>query len=241
VSRGTWFVLVAAILAPVVAPVVAVELWYRSLLPEVLPAPSRDPLPPLVRAALWVECRGTGEARVHPQYPFLLPAVIKIATEAVPDHDSGGTLLWQLARIHLSHEPMKHLRHRLRSMALATWISRHWSVEDALDAYGAWVWTGEDRRGLRAGAAHYFGRPLESLDAGEIALIVAITQSPSRLDPACSPERATAARNQLLERMSVAGALDAGVAARAAAEPLAVALDCNRLTGIPRASRRARS
>jgi hypothetical protein len=230
VSRRHLSVLVAAILATLLAPVVAVELWYRSLLPEALPAPSGDPVPPLVRAALWAaECHGKGPPRVTAHYPFLLPEVVTLLaldhTAALRPEDH---MLAHLARVHMEPRQIKHLQFTLRSMALATWMSRHWSVHEALDTYGARLFMGDDRRGLRAGAAHYLGRSLEALEVADVALLVAITRSPSRLDPSCFPERARVARNDLLARMAETGALDSDAALRAAEAPLVVKLDCNR-------------
>ena len=124
---------------------------------------------------------------------------------------------------------MRSLHRHFREAALAMWISRHWSEEEALDTYGTLVYMGEGRRGLRSGALVYFRQPLESLAPGEAALLVALTRSPRGLNPACYPERAAAARNDLLARMVAASALEPFIAAHAAAAPVAVKLDCPRI------------
>jgi hypothetical protein len=235
-ARSVLSLTLAGLAVLVSSLVVGFEIAYWRLLPATPPEPR--PLPPLARTALWAELGGCENTRFPLSFPFLAPQIAAMMLEAgfdTPRRSPNGHLLAQLAKTQLfllrdegkTSPTLRHSAFALRELAIATWISRHWSPTQAIDAYGAIAHMGENRRGLRAGAAHYFGRRLESLDVGEMALLVAITRYPSRLDPACFPERATAARNDLLARMVETGALDADAAARAAAAPLAVKLDCN--------------
>jgi hypothetical protein len=214
----------------VLGPVLAVEVWYRSLLPATLPQPSSDLLPPLVRSALWVELRGQGPLRVRASRPFLLGGLWRAvrATDLVGPSDSR--LLPQLARYQVG--PMAtqgELRRAVSEAAMATWLSRHWTAEQALDTYGALVWIGRGQHGLRSGSTHYFQQPLEALPPDAAILLVAITRSPGRLDPACHPDRAREARDLLVARMVDGGWLDLQTAAHVRAAPVAVKLDCQHI------------
>jgi len=242
--------LAVAIAAPAIFAcglVAGFELGYWRLRPPALREP--PPLPPLARAALRAECGATEGEELPVLFPFLEPQIAALFIGELLGPTSQrdrphSDLLSRLAKTQMFAlgegtlpKRLSHPSFAARELATATWISRHWSSTQAIDAYGALVYVGHGRRGLRRGAEYYFGRPLESLGVAETALLVAITGQPTRLDPACFPERAAVARNRVLTQMFFAGVLDGGAAARAAAAPVVAAGECNRLTGVPRTGR----
>src|SRR5262249_45251584 len=77
---------------------------------------------------------------------------------------------------------------------------------------------GGNREGVRAASLAYFGKEPRRLSVAEAALLVAIPQSPEARRPDRSPDATRRARNRVLIRLLVAGAVSGEDAARAMAE-----------------------
>lgn len=77
---------------------------------------------------------------------------------------------------------------------------------------------GRDAFGVAAAADTYFGKPMADLSLEETAFIAALPRAPSLL--AGNPQRATARRNLVLDRMAASGAITAADAAAAKGQPL---------------------
>ena len=121
---------------------VGLEGYYRILLPNQLPTVSAEPIPSQVRDALWLGCGANRKHDLHPLFPFIISLFF-------PQNRPDELLLSQIARIHigrlqqegrLPHE--KNLKFQLREAAVSTWISRHWTADQAVDTYGSLVWMG---------------------------------------------------------------------------------------------------
>jgi membrane peptidoglycan carboxypeptidase len=167
---------------------------------------------------------------------LLLPSRLPAKGRALPMHvrealslESDGAAPQLVARAHLgilttsgALPRERTIRRHLRELALASWLSVLWTRDELIDVYGATVWTGADRYGLDATARHLFGSPVDSLPPAQLALVIAMVRSPSRLDPECHPDRALDARNQFLARMRSASLLGETAAQAASAEPLGV-------------------
>ena len=220
--------LVAGVALALILGVASLEIGYQVLLPYPLPERVLTPLRPQVRSALWLDACSTLPARQSFAYPFLASALLARERYAfyLPGH---------VARLHIAslqeqglanREP--HLRATLRELALATWIARHWTVEETLDAYGAWVYMGDGECGLANAARHYLDRDLADVSPAELALLAAILRSPGALHPACHADRALAARNEMLDRMEGAGVIERSVALQSRNSPLGTSVECTR-------------
>src|SRR5208283_3798031 len=152
-----------------------------------------------VRHALWLGCGAIRKHDLHPLFPFIISLFF-------PQNRPDELLLSQIARIHigrlqqegkLPHE--KNLKFQLREAAVSTWISRHWTADQAVDTYVSLVWMGSDRRGLQAAARNLFEEKLDNLSHSQVALLMAMIRSPRSYDPACHPEQALDARNRFLQ------------------------------------------
>lgn len=73
--------------------------------------------------------------------------------------------------------------------AAATVRASRWPVEAQLDTVLDKTNFGSGVRGYRQGASHFFGHPLERLDAAQLHLLVTIEWAPSAYDPWCHPDR----------------------------------------------------
>ncbi|SPF43029.1 putative Multimodular transpeptidase-transglycosylase [Syntrophobacter sp. SbD1] len=205
---------------------VGLEGYYRILLPKQLPAVSAEPIPTQVRDALWLGCGAKRKHDLHPLFPFIISLFF-------PQNRPDELLLSRIARIHigrlqqegkLPHE--KNLKFQLREAAVSTWISRHWTADQAVDTYGSLVWMGSGHRGLQAAARNLFEEKLDNLSHSQVVLLMAMMRSPRSYDPACHPEQALNARNHFLQKMKEAALLDDEELERAISMPLGVSSAC---------------
>lgn len=76
------------------------------------------------------------------------------------------------------------LLRKSKEFVIATKMSRQWSKDDVLQAYLNIIYFGRGAYGVSAAAQGYFDKPVEDLDIAEGALLAALIQRPSTLDPA---------------------------------------------------------
>jgi len=201
-----------------VSALAALELWYRLLLPTGMPEPSNRSLPDLLSRTLWAyDFRGDGEPRLRPMFPFIVGSI-------VGGPEASKNLAAGVARFY--GRPERAIRYTLHQFALATWVSRNWSTDDAISTYASHLWMGNDDLGAEAGAMRLFGRSLGHLSVSETALLVATARSPKQLDPFCHAERASDARQGVLERMRATGLITDTQFRTAVASPLGVSGHC---------------
>ncbi len=112
----------------------------------------------------------------------------------------GSTITMQLARL-MEPRRERSISAKLRQMVRAIEIERQLSKEQILDLYLALAPFGGNLEGVRAASIAYFGKEPKRLSLAELALLVALPQSPEtrRLDR--YPDAARAARDRVLERM----------------------------------------
>lgn len=163
-------------------------------------------VPPLFLAMLLA--REDRRFRLHPGVDPI--ALARAAAQAVRHGravSGGSTLTMQVARL---------LEPRPRTLgAKAIEIVRALQLEVRLskdEILGLWLTLapyGGNLEGVRAASHAFFGRPPAALDAGELALLVALPQRPSALRPDRHPERAARARDRVLAIARAAGLLSA--------------------------------
>lgn len=211
------YVVAAAAMLLFVA-LVGLELWYRTLLPSSLPIASKRAIPDLLMRTLWAyDFRGEGEPELRFMFPFLVSIFIQGAQPR--QNFTAGVV-----RFYGKRE--RHLDHVLHQAALATWVSRNWSADDAMNTYASHLWMGSETYGVEAGASFLFGKDVSELTIAETALLVGTSRSPRRLSALCHPERAIAARSEVLERMRTVRLIDDAQLAAAAATPLGARGSC---------------
>jgi penicillin-binding protein 1B len=137
----------------------------------------------------------------------------------------GSTLTQQLVKNYfLSDE--QTLSRKLTEAVMAWRLEAHYSKEEILVAYLNEVYLGQDGaraiHGFGLGSEFYFGKPLDELDAAEMALLIGLVRGPSYYDPRKHPDRALARRNLVLRELSDAKLIDADTAQRASGAPLSL-------------------
>jgi penicillin-binding protein 1A len=112
-----------------------------------------------------------------------------------------STLTMQLTRL-LFLTPEKTYERKIKEVILAFQIEKNFTKEEILTLYCNQVYFGHGNYGVEAASRFYFSKPVRDLNLEEAALIAGIAQSPVRLSPIESPERAIARRNHVLDRMA---------------------------------------
>ncbi|MBS0288688.1 MAG: penicillin-binding protein 1C [Proteobacteria bacterium] len=115
----------------------------------------------------------------------------------------GSTLTMQTAR--LLEPRSRTLLSKLIECFRALQLEWHYSKNEILNIYLTLAPLGSNIEGINAGALSYFNKSSSQLVPAEIALLVAMVQSPSRLQPNLYPDSAFKARNKVLSFMASQG------------------------------------
>ncbi|SBS76142.1 Penicillin-binding protein 1A [uncultured Mycobacterium sp.] len=96
---------------------------------------------------------------------------------------------------------------KAKELVISTKMSSEWSKDQVLQAYLNIIYFGRGAYGISAASKAYFNKPVEQLTVAEGALLAALVQRPSTLDPAIDPEGAAQRWNWVLDGMVTMGAL----------------------------------
>jgi penicillin-binding protein 1C len=131
----------------------------------------------------------------------------------------GSTITMQVARL-LEPRRERSLLVKLRETVRAIELERTLSKDEILNLYLGLAPYGGNLEGIRAAALAYFGHEPRRLSLGEIALLVALPQSPEPRRPDRSAGIARRARDRVLDRIAAARLLPADEVAEAKREPV---------------------
>ena len=96
---------------------------------------------------------------------------------------------------------------KAKELVISTKMSQQWSKDEVLQAYLNIIYFGRSAYGISAASQAYFNKPVEQLSVAEGALLAALIQRPSTLDPAVDLDGATERWNWVLDGMVTIGAL----------------------------------
>ncbi|OBI79362.1 penicillin-binding protein [Mycobacterium sp. E740] len=96
---------------------------------------------------------------------------------------------------------------KAKELVISTKMSGQWSKDQVLQSYLNIIYFGRGSYGIAAASKAYFNKPVEQLNVAESALLAALIQRPSGLDPAVNLDGATARWNWVLDGMVEIGAL----------------------------------
>ena len=131
----------------------------------------------------------------------------------------GSTLTMQVARL-LEPRRERNLLIKLREIVRAVTLERTLSKNEILALYLSLAPYGGNLEGVRAASLAYFGKEPRRLTLGEMALLVALPQSPEARRPDRAVDTARRARERVLERIAGVGIVGHDEIARAFAEPM---------------------
>jgi penicillin-binding protein 1C len=134
----------------------------------------------------------------------------------------GSTITMQVARL-LEPRAKRSLHAKLRETVRALQLEWVLSKDEILGLYLTLAPYGGNLEGVRAASLAYFGKEPRRLTLGEVALLVALPQSPEVRRPDRSPEAARQARNRVLDRIAGHGLFSNAEIARAKEEPVPLA------------------
>jgi penicillin-binding protein 1C len=131
----------------------------------------------------------------------------------------ASTLTMQTARL---LEPRRRtLAAKLLQVIRAIQIEMRLSKPEILELYLTLAPYGGNLEGVRAASWAYFGREPDELTIEQIAMLIALPQSPEARRPDLHPDVAHDARRRVLERLSGVGLASQQAAADAALDPVA--------------------
>lgn len=133
----------------------------------------------------------------------------------------GSTITQQVAKAYLS--PERTIQRKVKEVVLARRIEARFSKRDILYLYLNHIFLGANAYGVKAAARIYFGKELDALSLGEMALLGGLARAPSRFSPRASLVMAQRRRKQVLEAMQEAGYISAAERKAAEAEPIRLA------------------
>lgn len=142
----------------------------------------------------------------------------------------ASTITQQLARNMFLTNRQTWAR-KIQEGLLAIKIERNLSKEQILEIYMNQILLGNKSYGFCAAAERYFGKPLDKLTVGEIAVLVGLPKNPNGYNPVLYPERAKRRQAVVLGRLAAVGQISAEQAKAAEAQPLEV-LRPKRLSGV---------
>jgi penicillin-binding protein 1C len=147
-------------------------------------------------------------------------AVARAAASAVSAGrvvSGASTLTMQTARL-LEPRP-RNLGSKVIECLRAWQLERRYSKDEILELYLTLAPYGGNLEGVRAASWAYFGREPENLSPDQIALLIALPQSPEARRPDLRPENAIEARKRVLDRLAAEGVFAADLAAESAEYP----------------------
>jgi penicillin-binding protein 1A len=141
---------------------------------------------------------------------------------AASARQGASTITMQVARnFFLTTE--KTLTRKFNEALLAFKIERNLSKDQILEIYVNQIYLGQRAYGFGAAAQTYFGKSLDKLSLGEIAILAALPKAPSRYNPLVNIGRAKQRQLYVLRRMQELGYIDEAQFKQAEAEPIVVA------------------
>ncbi|MGU3436250.1 transglycosylase domain-containing protein [Actinomycetes bacterium M1A6_2h] len=102
----------------------------------------------------------------------------------------------------------RSLTRKMRELVISSKMARQWTKDDILTAYLNTIYFGRGAYGIAAASDAYFGKPVDQLSIEEGAVLAAIIQQPSGLDPENNLAGATERWNYVLDGMVTMGKLD---------------------------------
>jgi penicillin-binding protein 1A len=122
--------------------------------------------------------------------------------------EGGSTITMQLAR-NLFPEQLPYSerspRRKIMEARIARQIERSFPKDKILELYLNHIYLGSGAYGVEAASQRYFGKPAAEVNIAESAVLAALPQAPSVLDPTRNQEGAMRRRNLVLSEMAKAG------------------------------------
>ncbi len=144
----------------------------------------------------------------HSNPGFDLTAILRAAWNQITGTGGGGSTITQQFVKNALVGDQQSLWRKYKEMVLAVKISQEKSKDEILTEYLNAIYFGRGAYGVESASRAYFGKGIDELSVSEGALLAGLIQSPSRWDPAVSPERAVQRWNFVVDGMVSQGWLN---------------------------------
>jgi penicillin-binding protein 1A len=124
----------------------------------------------------------------------------------------GSTITQQLAK-NLFLEPDRTYERKFQEAVLALWLENRYSKDEILQLYLNRTYFGAGATGVEKASQKFFGKSARDITIAEAAILAAVLNAPSALNPINHPERAAARA-----RLVIAEMVESGFITRAEAE-----------------------
>lgn len=163
----------------------------------------------------------------HKGLDFISLGRVFVKTILFFDHSQGGgsTISQQLAKNlypRKNYGPLSLLVNKIREIFVASRLEKTFKKEQILTMYLNTVPFGEDVYGIEAASQRFFGKRSRSLNPAEAATLVGMLAANTAYNPRLNPEKSTARRNTVLDRMRTQGFLKADEAAEWKSSPMKI-------------------
>lgn len=119
----------------------------------------------------------------------------------------GSTITQQVIKNNLLTQDQKFTR-KITEILLAPAVEEKFSKDKIMEFYCNSNYYGNRCYGVEAASQYYFGKKCADLEPQEAAMLIGLSNSPSRYDPVANPENALKKRNQILATMQKEGVID---------------------------------
>lgn len=145
----------------------------------------------------------------------------------------GSTLTQQLIKLSVfsTKTSDQTLKRKAQEAWLALKVDRTYSKEQILEFYMNKVYLSNGVYGMGTAAKYYYGKTLNQLSLGQLALIAGMPQAPSSYDPYVNPTAAKERRDTVLQAMVTNKKISASQAQQAEATPITAGLKKQTNTG----------
>ncbi len=149
--------------------------------------------------------------------PLAIVRAVSSSASAGRIVSGGSTITMQTARL-LEKRP-RNIGSKIIEAFRAWQIENRFSKDEILELYLTLAPYGGNLEGVRAASWAYFGREPDNLSPDQIAMLIALPQSPEARRPDLRPENAVIARERVLDRLAGEGVFAADLAAESAEYP----------------------
>lgn len=113
----------------------------------------------------------------------------------------GGSTITQQVIKNITNEKDRTVTRKVKEMMRAVAFEKRFTKDEILTMYLNIVYFGNNCYGIEAASKMYFSKNAIDLDLEEAAMIVGITQAPSRFDPFRNPDETIKKRNTVISKM----------------------------------------
>lgn len=117
------------------------------------------------------------------------------------DPSYGGSTITQQVMKNITNEKDKTVTRKIKEMMRAVALEKRFTKDEILTTYLNISYFGNQCYGVESAAKMYFSKNAIDLTLPEAAMIVGITQAPTRFDPFRNPDNALSKRNTVLGKM----------------------------------------